>query len=61
MIKMYEEGSWFGEISIVKKCQRTASVKAVTDCNVLALKASTVRRFIKLFEEKFDEQYYMYE
>lgn len=61
MIKYYDEGTWFGELAILRNCRRTASVRAVSDCNLLALHAQSVLRFKEQFQEGFENQFYMYD
>eukprot|EP00756_Hemistasia_phaeocysticola_P005948 Hpha_TRINITY_DN13589_c0_g1::TRINITY_DN13589_c0_g1_i2::g.111428::m.111428/K04950/CNGA3; cyclic nucleotide gated channel alpha 3 len=44
-------GSWFGEVSLLRGCTRTASVKTSTACELFALHRRDFRRILRLFPE----------
>src|SRR5262245_10774461 len=53
-LAFYREGDFFGEVSILKRSPRTASVQAFTDCELLSLDATVVRALRRRFPE-FDK------
>jgi HlyB family type I secretion system ABC transporter len=58
------KGDFFGEMSVFKQTQRTASVEAVSDCTLLRLSATTVARLLgeyPAFKKKLDERVAQYD
>ncbi|HXX40796.1 MAG TPA: peptidase domain-containing ABC transporter [Chthoniobacterales bacterium] len=53
-LAFYREGDFFGELSILNGAPRAASVKAFTDCQLLALEPKSVLELRKRFPE-FDK------
>ena len=46
-----KEGSWFGEISLIKKIGRTASVRTITVCELFRLESSCFDEIMQLYPE----------
>ena len=46
-----KEGSWFGEIALVKKMKRTASVRTITVCELFRLDSASFYEVLKRFPE----------
>ena len=39
-----KEGSWFGEVSLIKHIERTASVRSITPCQLFRLDQATFNK-----------------
>ena len=42
----YSEGSYFGELALIRDEPRAASVKAITDCKFLSLDRDSFKRLL---------------
>jgi ATP-binding cassette subfamily B protein len=63
-VAFLRKGDFFGEVSVLKKSPREATVEAVTDARLLALEPKTLSKLLKqvpAFRERIDERVAQYD
>lgn len=60
-VYFYDQGDWFGEIAVMERIKRMASVQVTSDfAGVLVLDYNIINRFKAQFEKAFKEKSYTY-
>lgn len=60
-IFFYDQGDWFGELAVLERKKRQASIKVTSEfAGVLMLDSSTMIRFKEQFKNQFKDQAYSY-
>ena len=60
-VYFYDQGDWFGEIAVLEKKKRQASIKVTSEfAGVLMIDSATLGRFMGRFNQMFQDQAYSY-
>lgn len=60
-VYFYQQGDWFGELAVIQRKKRQASIKVTSEfAGVLMIDSYTMKRFERQFKSTFEDQAFSY-